>query len=466
MKTSFILVLIGSLFVSAQVAAQFQVDAELRTRGELYHGYKALASKNQEAAFSISQRTRLNFGYDSKWAELYVSLQDVRIWGNNPQLSVGSGGSTWLHQAYAVGKIAKWVDVKIGRQEINLDDHRIFGNVGWAQQARSHDAAILRFNPDSKTKIWLGAAYNQTAANLVGTLYTTPNNYKTIQFLWANRSFGKVNASLLFLNNGLQINANDSLPFLGDNSSVSTISYAEKATYFSQTVGFRAGYDGEKFKAFGAFYYQLGHNGAFRIDSSETATTGNFEIDRTNLNAMLARIDLLGKLGPITLTGGYEYQSGNSQVNPSTNDQAFNPFYGTNHKFNGFMDYFYVGNHAKSVGLHDAFLGVKFTHKKFFIDITAHYFLAANDVNDPTNSGTTLSAGLGAELDIITGYNFNDEVSILAGYSNMFATSTMETIRGGDKNALSNWAFLMITFKPVLFNSDRFMKKVNEKTAE
>lgn len=463
MKVTHIITLIICLALATQVQAQFQIDAELRTRGELYNGYKALSSKNQEAGFSISQRTRLNFGYTSKWADLYVSVQDVRIWGNNPQLTVGSGASTWLHQAYAVGKLAKWVDVKIGRQQIVLDDHRIFGSVGWAQQARSHDAAVLRFYPDSKTKIWVGAAYNQTAANLVGTLYTTQRNYKTMQFLWANRSFGKVKASILFLNNGLQVNANDSLAFLGTGTSTNMVSYSEKATYFSQTIGFRAGYDGAKFKAFGAFYYQLGNNGAFKIDSTNTSASGEFSIDRTNLNAMLARIDLLGKVGPVTLTGGYEYQSGNSQVNPDADDQAFNPFYGTNHKFNGLMDYFYVGNHAKSVGLHDAFLGVKFTHKGFFIGATAHYFLAASDVNDPNNLGTAMNSGLGAELDIVTGYKFNKEVSILAGYSNMFGTSTMEALRGGDKDALSNWAFLMITFKPVLFNSENFMKKLKEK---
>ncbi|MGB1318687.1 MAG: hypothetical protein ACPG5W_10785, partial [Flavobacteriales bacterium] len=246
MKVIQIIAVASCLLIGTQAFGQFQIDAELRTRGEVYHGYKALASKNQEVGLSISQRTRLNFGYESKWLELYVSFQDVRIWGNNPQLTVGSGGTTWLHQAYGVGKITKWVDIKVGRQQIVLDDHRIFGSVGWAQQARSHDAAILRFSPDSKTKIWLGAAYNQTKANLVGTLYTTPRNYKTMQFLWVNRSFGKVKASLLFLNNGLQINANDSLAFLGTGGATSMIKYSEKATYFSQTIGFRAGYDGAK----------------------------------------------------------------------------------------------------------------------------------------------------------------------------------------------------------------------------
>ena len=33
--------------------------------------------------------------------------------------------------------------------------------------------------------------------------------------------------------------------------------------------------------------------------------------------------------------------------------EAFLPHFGTNHKFNGFMDYFYVGNHVNSVGLLD-----------------------------------------------------------------------------------------------------------------
>ncbi|MCF8464061.1 MAG: hypothetical protein K9G41_04430 [Flavobacteriales bacterium] len=466
MKVTRIIILASCLFIGSQALAQFTVDGELVTRGEVYHGFKALATKNQDAGFSISQRTRLKFGYDSKWAEFHVSLQDIRIWGNTPQMTIADGNATWLHQAYAVGKLAKWADIKVGRQEIILDDHRIFGNVDWAQQARSHDALLLRFAPDSKTKIWIAAAYNQSSANLVGTLYTTPNNYKTMQFLWANRSFGKVKASLLFLNNGLQVNANDSLRFLGTDTVSSLIGYTEKATYFSQTLGLRVGYDGEKFKAFGAFYYQLGNNGAFRIDSTNTSTSGEFAFNRTKLNAMLARIDLMGKLGPITLDGGYEYQSGNSQVNPSSEDRAFSPFYGTNHKFNGLMDYFYVGNHAKSVGLHDAFLGVKFTHKGFFIGATAHYFLAANDVNDPSNLGTALNPGLGAELDILTGYKFNDVVSLLAGYSNMFGSSTMEAIRGGDKEALSNWAFLMITFKPTMFNSENFMQKLQDKKAD
>ena len=463
MKKSVLIVFASFFFLSQQVRAQFTIDAELRPRGEVYHGYKALAAKKQETGFSISQRTRLNFGYGSKFIDLYVSLQDVRIWGSAPQLTMGTSPAPWLHQAFAVGKLAKWADIKVGRQEIIIEDHRIFGNVGWAQQARAHDAALLRFRPDEKTKLWIAGAYNQSGANLVGTLYTTPRNYKTMQILWMKRNFGKFHASILFLNNGLQVNANDSIAFLGTDTVTTFIKYAEKNTYFSQTAGLRAGYGGEKFKAVAQFFYQFGHNGKFTIDSTGTSTSGEFGINRTKLNAMLARLDLMGKLGSVTIDAGYEYQSGNSQVNPNANDEAFNPFFGTNHKFNGLMDYFYVGNHIGSVGLHDPFFGVKYTHKGFFIGATAHYFLAGGQVNDPNNLGTAMSSGLGAELDIVTGYKFNEEVSLLAGYSNMFGTSTMEALKGGDRTALSNWGFLMVTYKPKLFNSDNFMKKLAEK---
>jgi hypothetical protein len=41
-------------------------------------------------------------------------------------------------------------------------------------------------------------------------------------------------------------------------------------------------------------------------------------------------------------------------MNDTSSDvKSFNSLYGTNHKFNGWVDYFYVGNHAESIGLVD-----------------------------------------------------------------------------------------------------------------
>ena len=52
-------------------------------------------------------------------------------------------------------------------------------------------------------------------------------------------------------------------------------------------------------------------------------------------------------------------QSRNDYNGDASENKAFTPFYGTNHKFNGFMDYFHVGNHANSVGLIDIYTKVK-----------------------------------------------------------------------------------------------------------
>ncbi|MDP6908725.1 MAG: hypothetical protein QF371_04425 [Flavobacteriales bacterium] len=470
MKKSILIILATALFLSPQVKAQFTVDAEVRPRGEIFYNKKKLPIKDvSKAVFSISQRTRINTGYKSKWIDIYVSLQDIRTWGNAPQLTSVSGATTWLHQAYGVGHITKWLDIKFGRQEINLDDARIMGNVGWAQQARSHDAALLQFKPDGKTKIDFGVAYNPTKV-------TTPGgNYKTFQYLWLNRKFGKVQASVLFLNNGKQVTstlATDSVEhvtYTPTDTISNWVGFNQDKVYFTQTIGTRVGYAGEKFSAFGAFYYQLGNNGGFSAVANDSIS--DVTITKRKTNAMLARLDVMGKLGPVTLSGGYEYQSGNSQVSPvAGEDRAFSPFYGTNHKFNGLADYFYVGNHFGSVGLHNAFLGVKFAHKGFWIGATGHYFAAAGDVADLT-TGTAMKSSLGGELDILLGYKVSPTLIFAAGYSQVFASNTLKTLRGADPNngiAVSDvssngsWGFIQVIFKPKLFNSDNYQLKKKE----
>ncbi len=100
MKILILLSLSGLLVWSNAAIAQLLIDAEVRPRGELTHSKKKLASPDEDAVFGISQRTRLNVGYKSEKIDLYISLQDVRMWGSTPQLAVGDGAATTLHQAY------------------------------------------------------------------------------------------------------------------------------------------------------------------------------------------------------------------------------------------------------------------------------------------------------------------------------------------------------------------------------
>ena len=162
--------------------SQFTVDAQLRPRFEFRHGYKTLFPNDTDPAAFVSQRTRLNFGYKTEKLNFYVSAQDVRVWGDVPQLNVADENGFSLHQAWAEVSLVSDLNLKIGRQEIVYDDQRFFGNVDWAQQGRSHDAAVLKFEPNY-LKLHIGAAYNQDGEALTGNILTK-NTYKSFQYLW------------------------------------------------------------------------------------------------------------------------------------------------------------------------------------------------------------------------------------------------------------------------------------------
>ena len=71
----------------ANVKAQLKIDTELRPRFEYRHGYKTLFPDNTDPAAFVSQRTRLNAGFKNEKLNFYLSLQDVRVWGDVPQLN-------------------------------------------------------------------------------------------------------------------------------------------------------------------------------------------------------------------------------------------------------------------------------------------------------------------------------------------------------------------------------------------
>jgi hypothetical protein len=132
--------------------------------------------------------------------------------------------------------------------------------------------------------------------------------------------------------------------------------------------------------------------------------------------------------------------SGNDQQKLNNENNAFTPYFGTNHKFNGHMDYFYVGNHLNNVGLNDASLSVNFEKKKLKAALTAHYFTAA------ANPGAGLKKYLGTELDFMLAYDLHKAVDLKFGYSRMLASETMEVLKNGDKDEPQYWAWIMASF--------------------
>jgi hypothetical protein len=408
--------------------AQFTLDGEFRPRTELRHGFGSLIADDADAGFGVSTRLRLNAGYTIDAYQFYVSLQDVMVWGENRQLLPDDENNSFaVFEAWADINLGSGFSAKLGRQTLDYDDQRIMGSVGWTQQARNHDAAILKYAKE-KFQMDLGLAYSQDYDNpsgfqSVGNAYNTTGffSYKTMQYLYLKENWKNLSGSLLLLNNGFQ-------NFETDGTTPDGISNL-------QTFGTHLDYKKGSFGAALNAFLQTGERqGALDVGG-----------------AYLLGLDLnYNATAKVSLGAGVEIISGND-ASTSDKTEAFFPLYGTNHKFNGFMDYFYVGNHANSVGLLDVHVSANFKlGEKSSLLVQALNFSGEQALPSGEKS-------LGTELDLVFSQAFNG-YALQLGYSQMFANDGMYELKGipEDGSASSqNWAWAMLVIKPKFLNTTK-----------
>lgn len=420
-----------------QPEASGAINIQYMVRSEYRHGFQALADTNQKPGIFTSQRARLGYQYNAKRFRVAAAVQDVRVWGSTNNLSVDTMGRLSLFEGWGELMFTPKFSIKAGRQTLSYDDDRILGSLDWAMQGRRHDVALLKYVNDSVLTVHAGFAYNQDKEQSKANIYYQKNNYKSMQFLWLFRQFKKINVSALFLNNGLQYMETDT---------AGKVTYG--AQYFSQTAGVRSQMIFGKISSIIYFYYQFGKNAATLKASGHPKDLAAYDV---SAEITYKPITALG------ITLGAEMLSGNSQdaTTTATKTSAFSPLYGTNHRFNGYMDYFYVLNHANSVGLNDIYMKLNTVFKKFSASLNGHYFMANAAIKDAaqttsTGSFVAMPNYLGVELDLTLAYNFTEGVGIQAGYSQMFGSESLRAIRGGRVDETSNWAYLMILIRPAI----------------
>ncbi len=419
MKNNFILFILLAL-VTQFVQAQFTLDGEFRPRTEYRNGYGNIIAEDANAGFGLSTRVRVNAGYKIDAYTFYLSMQDVLTWGENRQLLIQDANNSFsIFQAWAEINIGNGWTTKIGRQTIDYDDQRIMGSVGWAQQARNHDAALIKYKKN-KFLLDIGLAFNQDKSNIsgfssVGTDFTTAGffTYKAMQYLYLKQKWDHFSASLLALNTTFQ-------DLLTDGSSAGTTSDLV-------TIGSHIKYKKDKFSLHSNLFYQTGKR------------QGGVDV-----GAYLGSLDLNYKIAPkVGLGIGAEIISGRKD-----DSAAFFPLYGTNHKFNGFMDYFYVGNHANSIGLVDIHASAKFNlSKKSSLLVKALNFSGAEALASGEKS-------LGTEMDFVYTTKIKG-AKLQVGYSHMFLSDGMYELKGVAENVaadVQNWAWVMLTIKPKFLN--------------
>lgn len=416
LKNNFLLVIL--LILSLKLSAQeFSLDADIRPRFEYRHGFGSLFPDDAKPAAFVTQRSRLNFNYKSEKLQTFISVQDVSTWGDTRQILPQDGNDSFsLFQAWAQLQLGGPWAVKLGRQVISYDDQRIFGGLDWAMQGRFHDALLLKYETPN-FYMDLGAAYSQEDQNQTGNLYSIQGffTYKTMQYAYLRKSWNKAKISLLLLNNGFQ-------EFSEENQQET------EGIYNRQTVGSYFNFPLGPVAVSGSAYYQFGNASP-----------------QQKLSAYQYSLLATYKPGSIIFGLGFEVLSG-TDVTSTGKNESFFPLYGTNHKFNGFMDYFYVGNHANSVGLRDLYGKVVFpAGDKNSILLKAHHFSSAASLGNNTDNY------LGIETDVVFTHKFSNDIKLNLGYSQMFASENMAVLKSANHENTNNWGWAQLIINPRIF---------------
>jgi hypothetical protein len=482
--------------------------------------------KGSKSAVFTSQRTRLSFNY--KWNRLLlaVAVQDVRVWGQDASsISYSDGNKLMLHEGWAdlivvnksdtslKFKILDYISLKIGRQELAYDDVRLLGNLDWLQQARRHDMALLKAKHKG-FQLDVGFAYNQNSdafgvtntsyvpanvpsfvKNSLGLVVPTPggllplagagnasvNSSKTGTPVWMNppaTNGGNQNyksfTSVYFSKNiaqtkfsGLFFNDNFGRYRLDSVGSVSS-GYVYGRRFVSAGADDLFDYSGLHKR----YTYGLMINHTIRLNSSGkmAVQAAYYSQSGTNRDGIKMKgafhwtASANYQIKKVSLTAGYDVLSGNDPT--SSEDEKFDPLYGTPHRHWGYMDYFYVGTGSPAGGLNNPYLKFRYSASSISFGLDFHHFFLNQDMKK--GDGSYVRRTLGNELDFTLNYNINKFSNVEMGYSTMMASASMPFAKGqattdiaaDSYRKMGHWFYAMLRFAPDLFSSNVAIAKL------
>ena len=399
----------------------FTIKASLWSRGEFRDG--ALPAENGvDHAFFLMSNSVVRFDYASKNLEARFSPKFFGVWG-----AKGSGGVA-VEEAW-FGLKHKGLFLRLGRQRLSYDDERIIGDNDWSMATSTHDLLKTGFEGGGH-KLHLLVAYNQNNENINGGSYYVngAQAYKNMQTLWYHWDPVKqLGASLVFMNMGMQ-NAEET---------------EKNITEYQQIFGVFADWHPERFSLQASYYRQTGHD--------------EYTLP---IHAWMTSVEASGKpADKLQLGAGYFYMSGDENffipnqgslgLARKTEVRGFNPMFGSHHEFYGAMDFFYVTTYygGSTPGLQDLHTGLQVTPVKG-LDLSATYHYLATCV--PIENATTQT--LGHEIELEASWQFLPNASLMAGYSFMHGSETMNLLKRTNTDKHLHWAWLMLVVTPDFFS--------------
>ena len=445
MKTK-ILISIIAICTFISLNAQFEIDGQFRTRAQVLHGYKKPVSEKTDAAIHIGQRSRLNLKYQNNKIKTLLSIQDVRIWGDenivNPTGVKGKSFNTIdVYEAWVEFKTGTMSRLRVGRQEMKYDDQRHISWRNWWDRGQTYDAVLYSYlNKKSGWQVDLNASYNSKAEDLTGNNYSDGTDY-----------FGTVNPILthnfIYLKKSMSPKWYVSLTGIAAGYQKEGTTDVINVTY---TEGLHLNYNMTKKSTDGIFakanlFLQNGKN----ITGKEISA--NMITALVGYRAMNKRLEL---------SAGLERLSGNDAYNTNTDyikvDHTYNLLYGGRHPYyEGYMDWFIIPKTYFNAGIQTISLNMvyKFNAKNVF---KLSYNNVAN-VNNIIKSTKKLDKGssLAQFFDLTYIKSFDKMIKLQTGFSYGMPSDDFNTLKGIAKPGKNYFFYTMLTVKPKFFSSKK-----------
>jgi len=472
----------------ADVTFSGQIRPRLETRN---HDF------DEDTGMNTFWQTRVRLNAHAKANDkvsAFVQLQSVGVWGLDnagtdsnsaaagfsPGTRVALGGAgdeasdslqdVGLHQAYFTIKdfYGSSFDLKMGRQEVVIDGHRLYGHTGWTSGAQTNDAIRLIHAAGNHTLSYTFIKGLEEAGQVNSdgnTGVDGGDNSDVNHHILHASTQGVLGGSLsgifvLYDDGGATGGGSTGAAALGD----------EWYTIGARQKGKLAGLDYRL-----EFYHQFGDacGDACGLYTYTTETDGgSVDRDAQMVGFRIGKTFKNAQMSP-TITLWYDYLSGTDDADVTNQDYStFDTIQDTGHKFYGFMDLYLARNGAKEgrLGLQDFAIKTKMSPRPGWIlkadwhqfwsdvDLSENTTLAALDISGAgaPGSATDWSKDLGSELDLTLVHKYNSNAKIVFGYSHYWtsalfaATNPAQKQAGAASNAESDdsdWAYVMIDTK-------------------
>lgn len=412
------------------------------THGETCGGGLPQGATEDKSHFLLG-RLRMNVDYQRSGLQVHAVVQNKSVWGmkGNQALNLYEG---WVKMTAENGLFAQ-----VGRIALSYDDERIIGPNDFAMAALSHDVLRVGYEGHGH-KVHAILGYNQTGDQVYSSTYydNGAQLYKTMQTVWYHYDVPKfpLGVSLLFMNVGQQaggyVEVDD-----GVVKKKVPDEYNEPRTEYQQMYGGYINFHPKHLTLEGSYYRQAGKV----VNDAKYA--GPIKAWMASVKATVNPTDRYG------MELGYDYLSGDDYVPVvyggaiglpyHEREGGFAPLYGSRSKFYGMLDYFYESAYTQGFtpGLQKAFVGgycKPITGLKCGVDY--HYFATATELYG-------LNRTLGHAIELQASYKFSNDISLIAGYTQMMGTETMDRLKQGNGRKQARWGWFSLVISPCLFTT-------------